>query len=90
MAQPKEDFSEMFRHFHKLLVLVRNLLLTLNADELGRLEQKLVSGSGDEQPPSTVRALEQQIGLRDFQNIFYLFFRIHCRPGHGVPREEWN
>jgi hypothetical protein len=58
---PKEDISEMFRNFHKILILVRNLILSLNADELGRLEQKLVSGS-EEYAPTTVRALEQQIG----------------------------
>jgi hypothetical protein len=63
---PKEDISEMFRHFHKLLILVRNLLLSLNADELARLEQKLVSGSEEYTPPATVRALEQQIG--NFRN----------------------
>ena len=57
---PKEDISEMFRHSHKLLILVRNLLLTLNPEELGRLEQKLVSGS-EEYQPTSVRALEQQI-----------------------------
>ena len=59
---PKEDISEMFRHFHKLLILVRNLLLSLNEDELARLEQKLVSGSEEYVPTATVRALEQQIG----------------------------
>lgn len=53
----------MFRHFHKLLIIVRNLLLTLSAEELCQLELKLVSGSDEYTPPASIRTLEQQFGL---------------------------
>ncbi|KAL3112776.1 hypothetical protein niasHT_019750 [Heterodera trifolii] len=59
---PKEDISEMFRHFHKVLILVRNLLQTLEPSELSKLEQKLVGEhDGLGESCSSMRALEQQI-----------------------------
>uniref|UniRef100_A0A183CDT7 FYVE-type domain-containing protein n=1 Tax=Globodera pallida TaxID=36090 RepID=A0A183CDT7_GLOPA len=59
---PKEEISEMFRHFYKVLILVRNLLQTLEPSELFKLEKKLVGDHGGfDETCSSVRALEQQI-----------------------------
>lgn len=64
MNVAKEDISEMFRHFHKVLILVRNLLETLSPEELGRLEQKLVGDHEDLNVNcSSFSALENHIGL---------------------------
>nr|CAD2124596.1 unnamed protein product [Meloidogyne enterolobii] len=60
VKKDKDAFSEMFRHFHKLLIIVRNLLLTLSAEELCQLELKLVTGSDEYTPPASIRTLEQQ------------------------------
>lgn len=60
VKKDKDGLSEMFRHFHKLLIIVRNLLLTLSAEELCQLELKLVTGSDEYTPPSSIRTLEQQ------------------------------
>lgn len=41
MSQPAESLSEMFRPFRTLLIKIRDLLRTLNAEELHQLEQLL-------------------------------------------------
>lgn len=45
---PKENLSDMFRHFYKLLIITKNFLMTLKVDELRKLEVLLVSGNSNE------------------------------------------
>lgn len=62
----------MFRHFHNLLVLIRNLLVILSPQELRKLEMCLVTGNSSSevtfrQQPSdnqsaSLRILENEIG----------------------------
>lgn len=67
---PKENFSEMFRHFYKLLIITKNFLCTLSMEELHKLELLLVTGNASEDNEfSSVRNLENEIG------IFLKFFR---------------
>uniref|UniRef100_A0A914C1C3 FYVE-type domain-containing protein n=1 Tax=Acrobeloides nanus TaxID=290746 RepID=A0A914C1C3_9BILA len=57
----KEDLSEMFRHFHRLLLSIRDLLKSLRPEELQKLEVSLVTGcsSADEVP--SLRSLEEEV-----------------------------
>lgn len=68
--RPKEQLLEMFRHFHKLLVLIKNLLLQLTPNELKKLEMSLVTGNSSSNELSSLRLLESEIGLNKKNNIY--------------------
>ncbi|KAF7634246.1 hypothetical protein Mgra_00006323 [Meloidogyne graminicola] len=68
VKKDKDALSEMFRHFHKLLIIVRNLLLTLSSEELCQLELKLVTGSEDYTSPASIKTLEQQFECDNVSN----------------------
>ncbi|KAH7732324.1 Lateral signaling target protein 2 [Aphelenchoides avenae] len=71
---PKEDLSEMFRHFHKLLKLIRDLLTTLTDDERRKLELSLVTGNAS---PVDTTATVPSVG-NDVCMSMYLRLLSYC------------
>lgn len=74
---PKEDLSEMFRHFHRLLLSIRDLLKGLKPHELTKLEISLVTGcSSAEEANKSMKSLEEEISNSKFRwNNFSIFIK---------------
>lgn len=67
----------MFRHFHKLLILIRDLIQTLTADELRKLEMSLVTGNaGPVDTAPTVPSVDNDISMSTSDSLFPMTFLL--------------